>query len=413
MTLVLSNDEIEEHYPMRDCVDAIEAMYDELGRGRAVTDAREDVLTPLSGSSSDSSSGSSSGSNGSPEYPTYHLLKTMSGALRDLGVAAVRINSNLLTWGTKGGSLVREKETPETGRHTGFVLLFDIETGEALALFPDGIVQSYRVAATSAVASKHLSVEGVADLGMLGSGWQARAHVAAFDAVHDLDRIRVYSPSADSRTEFCEEMDGEVDATVTPVDSPEAVFDRSETVQCATNALEPVFEREWIDPGTHVGIINDDEAPASFFEFDWFDCFAQSWESHEVVEEVGTDLSVHGVPSKNILYYVAGDYEDIPELAGAGNADTGTGTDAEDGSDGGHGRENAPSNRWEEATSLARIVAGDAPGRRHPEDVTAFYNRGFGLQFASVGKSVYDAAIEKDLGRTIPTEIFTQEIQGV
>ena len=44
-------------------------------------------------------------------------------------------------------------------RYTGLVLLFSTATGEPLAIFPDGMVQPMRVAATTALGAKALSRE--------------------------------------------------------------------------------------------------------------------------------------------------------------------------------------------------------------------------------------------------------------
>lgn len=41
--------------------------------------------------------------------------------------------------------------------------------------------------------------------------------------------------------------------------------------------------------------------------------------------------------------------------------------------------------------------------------MTAFYNRGMGIQFAAAGKALFDIAEERDLVRTLPTELLTQE----
>lgn len=61
---------------------------------------------------------------------------------------------------------------------------------------------------------------------------------------------------------------------------------------------------------------------------------------------------------------------------------------------------------------LVDLISGKKKGRRRPTDVTFFDNRGTqGLQFAAVGKFVYEAArVRGGVEKQIPTEWFIQDI---
>ncbi len=63
--------------------------------------------------------------------------------------------------------------------HQGGVLLFDVHTGEPLALVNASAVTEIRTAATSAVATDLLARPGAAELAIIGTGVQARAHAHA------------------------------------------------------------------------------------------------------------------------------------------------------------------------------------------------------------------------------------------
>ena len=370
--------EIERHFTIEDCLSALERMFEEMGAGRAITDSREDVLTPVE----DPPEGS--------EDPVYHGLKSMGGSIPALGVGAVRINSDVINWPRRGESRVREKIPAADGRYTGLVLLFSTNTGEPLAIFPDGLVQSYRVGATSALGARALAREDAAELGLLGAGWQARAHLRAYDALFDLRRVRVYSPTPESRESYAEEMDATVDADIDAVDAPEAACDGADVVQCATNSLSPVFEREWLQAGSHVGIIRSAEAPEGFFDPGSFDAFVQSWSTVRCVEEQGDRLAEREIPTKNVNNYVVEGDEPVPKFA-----------DREVGGD--------PLCDWASVPGLGDAMVDPDLGRTDPEGVTAFYNRGMGIQFAAVGRALYDIAEERDLGEALPTELLTQE----
>jgi ornithine cyclodeaminase/alanine dehydrogenase-like protein (mu-crystallin family) len=64
--------------------------------------------------------------------------------------------------------------------------------------------------------------------------------------------------------------------------------------------------------------------------------------------------------------------------------------------------------------ALGDIVAGQKVGRTSDRDITLFGgsgtgpSSGLGIQFAAVGKIVYDLARERRLGHEIPTDWLTE-----
>ena len=178
MTLLLTNAEVERALPMADCLAGMEEAYKDLGRARAATGVRSEILTPTT-----------------REDALYSLL-TMNGAVPAFGVSAVRINSDILTWPAGEGSLKRVKvPSAPGGRYVGLVLLFSTETGEPLAVYPDGIVQRMRVGATSGLAAKYLAREDARTVALLGAGWQAGGQAMAIAAVRPGDRDPLLQPA--------------------------------------------------------------------------------------------------------------------------------------------------------------------------------------------------------------------------
>jgi len=58
---------------------------------------------------------------------------------------------------------------------------------------------------------------------------------------------------------------------------------------------------------------------------------------------------------------------------------------------------------------LSDLLVGKAPGRTAPDQMTLMNkNWGLGIEFASVGKLVYDRARANGIGRELPTEWFSQ-----
>src|SRR3979411_2904446 len=58
------------------------------------------------------------------------------------------------------------------GLYWGLVLLFSTESGEPLAILPDGVMQRMRVGAANGLGVKHLARADARTVGILGSGWQ-------------------------------------------------------------------------------------------------------------------------------------------------------------------------------------------------------------------------------------------------
>ena len=196
MTLILSNEEIEQLSRMKDLVPAIEEAYVELIEGRGANRLRSDIVTPTT----------------QCEDGLY-ALKSMDGVIPKFGVGAIRINSDILTFPESGGLMRRVKMPAAPGnRYVGLVLLFSTHDGAPLLICPDGVMQRMRVGATSAVAAKYMAKKGSRIATIIGSGWQAGSQLLGLDAVFDLKDIRVFSPRQESREAFAKEMSASASA---------------------------------------------------------------------------------------------------------------------------------------------------------------------------------------------------------
>ena len=88
----------------------------------------------------------------------------MDGVIPKLGIGAVRINSDIITWPKRGNNMRREKvPAAPNNRYVGLVLLFSVENGEPLAIMPDGVMQRMRVGAANGLGIKHLARKNAED----------------------------------------------------------------------------------------------------------------------------------------------------------------------------------------------------------------------------------------------------------
>src|SRR5262245_31670114 len=89
MTLILSNNDVEKLLTMRECIEVMEEAYVELAEGRGVSRTRSDCFTPTA------------------RADAIYSLKSMDGVAPKLGVGAVRINSDIVTWPKRGNNIRR------------------------------------------------------------------------------------------------------------------------------------------------------------------------------------------------------------------------------------------------------------------------------------------------------------------
>jgi ornithine cyclodeaminase/alanine dehydrogenase-like protein (mu-crystallin family) len=139
--------------------------------------------------------------------------------------------------------------------HQGLVLLADGQTGVPTALLNASAVTEIRTAAVSVLATEALARPGAADLAVIGTGVQARAHVLAFSQTRVLRRIRVAGTDQAKAQALVAGLRPKVSAELIASASAAEAVAGADIVVTATTSAEPVVRREWIAPGTHINAI--------------------------------------------------------------------------------------------------------------------------------------------------------------
>ncbi len=355
--LVITNEDIESFLEMSPCVTALEAAYRDLGNQDAVDMPRQDGIVP------------------NPRPEAVYALKTMSGSLPSAGVAALRLNSDVVHWPEINGAPRRVKIPVSQGdRYNGLVLLFSTETGELLAMFNDGYVQKTRVGGSSGVAAKYLAREDAKVMGLLGTGWQATGQIEAMAAVRKLDLVKVFSPTKENREAFAKTYKDKLGIEVKPVATPEEAADGADILAAATNSMVAVITPKLVKPGMHITSVRGSEIPL------------------EVLKDV--DRLVVNTHDPVKAYPARGWPSEIPEFE-----------------NGDYSRPDIGVFDITSAPELKEVVAGRAPGRKSADEVTCFHNyKGLGLQFAAIGAIVYKEARNRQLGLTVEDGYFSQSV---
>lgn len=355
MTLILSNDDIEQLLTMADYVDILEDAYGELAAGRGVVRPRADSLAPTA----------------MPD--AVYGLKSADGIAPKFGAAAVRINSDIITYPEVGGVPRRVKvPAAPNKRWVGLVLLFSTENGEPLAIFPDGAMQRMRVGATSGLGAKYLAREDARTAAIIGSGFQAGAQLMALKAVRDIETVRCFSPNAENRERFCRDWAERLQIDMTPEDSAEGAVKGADVVACSTSSLGYVFHDGWLEPGMHISSIKLPEIdPAAVNRADL--------------------VFIHNLEDK----FPTNETADLPDMKKVASAD----------------RDVKKAVGFDTLPTVFDLIAGRAKGRTSAEQTTCFLNNtGTGYQFAACGAVAYRKAKEMGLGNELPTDWFTEDV---
>lgn len=135
----------------------------------------------------------------------------------------------------------------------GVILVFNAETGEAIALMDGGALTAIRTGAGSGLATDLLARDNAMTLGVIGSGVQARTQIEAVCAVRPIAQIRIYSPNR--AQVLVDELRDHSSAIVTAVGSASEAVRGADIVITATNSRADVFDDADLAPGVHINAV--------------------------------------------------------------------------------------------------------------------------------------------------------------
>ncbi len=232
--------------------------------------------------------------------------------------------------------------------HQGVVMLLDPATGTPLAIVNATAITSIRTAAVSAVATDALARPDASVLAIVGTGFQAQWHVRALALVRTLSAVRLTGRDAARGHAVASALADEVGVPVEFVGDPSAAVAGADIIVTATTSPTPVIADGWLAPGTHINAVG--ACVRSARELD----AATVTRSRFVVDRRESALAE------------AGDF-----LLAA--AETGIGPD-------------------HIAAELGDVLAGTAPGRESPEQLTVFESLGLAVEDLAAAQYVYATA---------------------
>ena len=365
--LLIDNEVMAAVLTTKDCIEVQEKAFAGVNDGSSVSRPRLDTFVPC-----DRPDG-------------YYRFGSIEGATD--GFYAVRLKSDIMTWPKdENGHWSEKKYCVQPGTYCGLVILFSTGNGEPLAILNDGHLQHMRVGAAAGIGARLLSRPESKTVGLIGSGGMARTLLEAFVAVRKIEKVRVFSKSADNRRRFALQMSKELGVEVEPVESGRKAVRGADILATATDSMLPVVEPDWLEPGMHiVGIGPLDLAPGCEARVDVV--VRQGVEAFEMAEsgQFRRDLG-HSRSA-----FVGGSPEEQKRLPPVIH-------------------KQKSGKVW---PFYGDVIAGRAQGRTSPTQITQYRAVGnWALQFAACGGLAYRNAKARGLGRQLPTEWFLQDIKN-
>jgi alanine dehydrogenase len=257
----------------------------------------------------------------------------------------------------KAGYLAVKQYTYVRGKIRFLVLLYEVATGDLLALIEADYMGQLRTGAASGVATRYLARPDARVAAIIGTGGQAKTQLEAIAAVRRLESVRAYGRDSERREKFAKEMTKRLGVPVTAAASASAAVRGADIVCTATTASQPIVSGADLSNGAHINAIGANHA-----------------HKRELDDEAVASADVIVVDSVEQSRQEAGDLI----IAFKGDEVC-----------------------WTGVKKLSDVVAAKTSGRTSAGELTLFKSNGIASWDLAVAMKVYGLAQAKDLGREL------------
>lgn len=332
----------------KECIAVIEQAYTEMGQGMAQELPRRRIYHPRE-----------------DKIDHYYWFNEMAGIVPGFKTLGLRINSATVNVSRNRGNA----RLGFPGAFSALVFVFDTDTNELLAVLQDFYLNPIRVAATSAIVTQRLARDDASVMGVFGSGTQALLQVKHNCAVTNLAEIRVFSTRQERRENVARQISEHIGVKAVAVAHPREAVEGCDIVTTATNSNEPVFDGQWLEPGTHVNTMIGS------------DYFLPRRETDETTVLKSDIIVVNSKESVRL-----DKQPELYPLLQRGTLD------------------------WGDIYEIGDLlVKRNIHGRSSSKQITYHNNNvGMGIQFAALGRLIYEKAKEKGVGTEVDSSMFMQ-----
>lgn len=237
---------------------------------------------------------------------------------------------------------------------TSTLVLYGLPEGQVRGILEADTLGQRRTGAATAVATRLMARHGSEVVTLFGAGWQARGQVEALvEVLPNLAQVLVVNRDTDRGRKLAAELEERLGLAAELTD-PETAVRRADVIVTATGAKDPLFEAEWVRPGTHINAVGSNYR-----------------ERAEIDGAVVRSAETVAVDSLEVARLESGDL-----LRAGYDFDT--------------------------LVELQDIVVGRRPGRSSPEGVTVFESQGLAIEDLVCGDVVLREAAERGEGTQLP-----------
>ncbi|MCC0013297.1 MAG: ornithine cyclodeaminase family protein [Hoeflea sp.] len=323
--IILSHDDVADLLPMQEAIEVVEAVMKQVSRGTVTLPLRS--VTPVGGN---------------------NRMGLMPGAIADPAC-----------FGVKMVSLFPDNPARGLSSHRGAMVLFEAETGGAVAMMDASLLTAIRTAAASAVATRALARSDATHLAIVGTGEQAEHHLDAMMCVRPIRRLSVAGRSA-AKVEAFAARAAELypDLEIGHDTDIESAIADADIICTVTSAPTPIVEGAWVAPGAHLNIVGS---------------------SIPTMREVDDEMVIRGAIWVDYLQSTLAQAGEIVDMIKAGTFSA----DQLQGEIGAH-------------------LSGEIPGRSSPEQITIYRSLGIAAQDLAAAHHVLTRARAESRGHHVP-----------
>lgn len=240
--LILTADDVRQALPMNEAIEAMKNAYASLSKGTAIVPMR--TRLPIRGE----------------EALSFFMPAFVDS--QDVAAFAVKVVSLFPTNPTRGLAYIQAA-----------VLVFDPETGRAIALLEGSTLTAIRTGAASGAAIDLLARKDSKVAAIFGAGAQGRTQLEAVCTARQIETVFIFDPNPDKVQALITEMRNKRLSTrdLRVAGSAKEAVDTTDIICTATTSLRPVFQDKDVKPGTHISAVGSyradmQEVPAETLE---------------------------------------------------------------------------------------------------------------------------------------------------
>lgn len=224
--LLLTAEEVRKALPMKEAIEAMKKAYASLSAGTAVVPLR----TPLSIPNSDALS----------------LFMPAFVNSEDGNALAVKVVSLFPTNPAHGLAYIQAA-----------VLVFDPETGRAIALLEGSSLTAIRTGAAGGAAIDLLARPDSKTVAIFGAGAQGRTQLEAACTVREVETAFIFDSNPAKAQAFATDMNGKgsIPQDIRVAGNAKEAVETADLICTATTSLRPVFQDNDLKPGTHISAV--------------------------------------------------------------------------------------------------------------------------------------------------------------